>query len=136
MALAQGRELVLGFLHPVLAEQPLSGAVGRLDRLGRLGLADRHQGHVVRRARGRAGRLGDRRADHGETLGRRRPIGPGGHGRSRFHGSELKPRRGDPQALTAPGDAMGVNAPPHHAWRTGKRKGRCEAHLPDLFRRG
>ena len=54
---AQGRELALGFLHPVFPEHGLPGFQRFQDSLDRLGLGYRDQGHVARLPPGCDGRV-------------------------------------------------------------------------------
>ena len=64
--LAQGRPLVLGLLHAVLAEAALARGDQRGDPFGRMGLAHGDQRDLGRIATGDTGGLGDPRADIGK----------------------------------------------------------------------
>ena len=72
---AQGGPLGLNLLHPVLAEYPLALDDQRMDRLDRLGLADRDKGDVACLAPGELRRSGDPRVDLGERAKGTRGFG-------------------------------------------------------------
>jgi hypothetical protein len=64
---AQARELRDGLLHPVLAEYALAGGERLAHRLGRLGLADRHQRYRAGRPAGGTRSRLDSAANRGKS---------------------------------------------------------------------
>ena len=69
----QLRPFRLRLLYPVLAENPLTGADGRLDDFGRMGFRDADQGHALRVSACLLGRHRDAMANFGQAARERSP---------------------------------------------------------------